>query len=71
MLGTLPAECKSDWKRNIEVLEHVYNCTCNLAMGFSPYFLMYGTQPQDPIDVTFGMTLNLTSVPTSSKYVQK
>ena len=52
MLAMLPPECKSDWKGSIGVLVHMYNCTCNSAMGFSPHFLMYGRQPQLPIDIT-------------------
>ena len=45
MLRMLPLECKSNWKGSIGVLVHTYNCTQNSAMGFSPYFLMYGRQP--------------------------
>ena len=41
MLGTLPSEKKSEWKNHIGTLVHVYNCTQNSAMGFSPYFLMF------------------------------
>ena len=56
MLGTLPPECKSDWKGSIGVLAHAYNSTQNSATGFSPYFFMCGKQHQLPIDVTLGLT---------------
>ena len=45
MLGTLPPECKSNWKSSIGALMHTYNCTHNSATVFSPYILMYGRQP--------------------------
>ena len=59
MLGTLPTECKSDWKGSIGVLVHAYNCTQNSATGFSPYFLMYGRKPCLPIGITLGLATNL------------
>ena len=71
MFGTLPPECKSDWKSSIGVLVHTYNCTQNSATGFSPYFLMHGRQPQLPIDITLGLTPKSVAMPTSTKYVQK
>ena len=58
MQGTLPPECKPHWKVSIRMLVHAHNCTHNSAMGFSPYLLIYGRQPQLPIDVTFGITPN-------------
>ena len=45
MLGMLPPEKKSEWKNNIGMLVHAYNCTQNSARGFSPYCLMYGRHP--------------------------
>ena len=36
MLGTLPKEKRSEWKNHVGTLVHGYNCTRNLAMGFSP-----------------------------------
>ena len=45
MLGMLPPECKSNWKGKIGMLVHMFNCTHNSAMGFSPSFLMYIRQP--------------------------
>ena len=71
MLGMMPPECKSDWKGSIGALVHAYNCTQNSAMGFSPYSLMYGRQPQLPIDITLGLTQKSITAPTSTKYVQK
>ena len=71
ILGTLPPECMSDWKGNIGSLVHAHNCTCNSTMGFSPYLLLYGWQLQLPIDVTLGITPQLITAPTSSKYDQK
>ena len=64
MLGMLPPESKSNWK------VHTYNCTQNSAMGFSPYFLMYGRQPQLPIHLTLWLTPKLIAVPTYTWYVQ-
>ena len=71
MLGTLSPEQKSDWKGSIGALVHIYNCTRNSIMGFSPYCLMYGRQPHLPIDVTLGLAPNLVATPTSTKYVHK
>ena len=70
-LATLPPEYKSDWKGSIGALVHAYNCTKNSVTGFSPYFLMYGRQPQPPIDITLGLTPNLVTISTSTKYIQK
>ena len=71
MLGMLPLEHKSYWKGSIGVLVHMYNCTCNSTTGFSPYFLMYGRQPQLSINVTLRITLKSIAVPTSRKYIKK
>ena len=71
MLGKLPLECKSDSKGSIGALGHAYNCIQNSTMGFSSYFLMYGRQSQLPITVTLGLTLELITMPTSTKYIQK
>ena len=51
MLETLPLKYKSDWNSSIGVLVHAYNCTENATTGFSPYFLMYGRQPQLSVDI--------------------
>ena len=48
MIGTLPEELKINWPQHVSTLTHAYKCTRNNAMGFSPYFLMYGRQPLLP-----------------------
>ena len=55
MLGTLPKEKKSEWKNHVGTLVHAYNCTCNLATGFSPYYLMFCRQPHLMVDVALGL----------------
>ena len=62
MLGTLPIELKKNWQEWVSTLTHAYNCTVSNAMGFKPYFLMYGREPQIAIDIEYGVTLlNLTN----------
>ena len=71
MLGTLPKEKKSEWKNHIRTLVHAYNCTHNLATGFSPYYLMFGRQPCLPVDVALGLAPCTITEPNTTKFVQK
>ena len=71
MLGMLPSEKMSEWKNHIGMLVHAYNCPRNSAIGFSPYYLMYGRQPHLLIDVTLGLALQNMSAPDMTKFVQK
>ena len=71
MFGTLPKEKKSEWKNHIGTLVHAYNCTQNSAMGFSPYYLMFGGQPCLPVDVAFGLAPCTITEPNTSKFIQK
>ena len=71
MLGTLPKEKKSEWKNHFGTLVHTYNCTRNSAMGFSPYYLMFGRQPCLPVDVALGLAPHTITEPNTTKFVQK
>ena len=71
MLGTLPKEKKSEWKDHVGMLVHAYNCTRNSAMGFSPYYLMFGRQPCLPVDVTLGLAPCTITEPNTTKFAQK
>ena len=57
MLGTLPKKPKSTWREQVPALVHAYNCTRNNAIGFSPYYLMFGHKPHLPTDLIFGTNL--------------
>ena len=55
MLGTLLIECKKEWQEWVAAMTHAYNCTVSKTTGFSPYFLMYGREPQLPIDIELSL----------------
>ena len=55
MLGT--KKPKRTWREQVPTLVHGYNCTRNNAMGFSPYYLMFGCKPCLPIDLIFGTNI--------------
>ena len=55
MLGTMPTEHKREWQESVSAMTHAYNCTVSKMTGYSPYFLMYGREPQLPIDKEFNL----------------
>lgn len=71
MLGTLEEVDKVKWRDHVQPLVHAYNCTKNDTTGFSPYQLMYGRQPNLPIDVAFGLNPEGQRKVTHSEYVKK
>ncbi len=70
MLGTLDAAEKHKWSQHISKLVHAYNCTKNEAMGYSPYFLLFGREARLPIDVCFGTSSGGGEGQTYQKYVE-
>lgn len=69
MLGTLAPEQKSNWKAYIGPLIHAYNATKHETTGFSPFYLMFGREPNLPVDLIFGLN-NGERTKSMSSYVQ-
>ena len=68
MLGTLEPHQKADWKTHVAPLVHAYNCTRHESTQFSPYSLMFGRDPNLPVDLTFGLSGDQQAQPLT-KYV--
>ena len=70
MLGTIQVDSKKEWQEWVSAMTHAYNCTVSKTMGYSPYFLMYGREPQLPIDKEFSLPTNREAVNVDS-YVER
>ena len=57
MLGTLSEHDKLDWKAYLSSMTHAYNCTQHPSTIYSPYFLMFGRQPDFPLILKWGCLL--------------
>lgn len=64
MFGTLNPDEKHDWKSFIKPFVQAYNCTKQDSTSFSQYYLMFGREPNLPIDIILD---NNTQVDTTSK----
>ena len=54
MLRTLPESAKSHWKDHLQKVVHAYNSTVCRSTSYSPFYLMYGREPQLSVDRMFG-----------------
>ena len=71
MIGTLPNHTKRNWQEWLSTLVSAYSSTISNAMDFSPYYRMYGHQPQLPIDIAFGVMQVNISGSTHENYAQR
>ena len=56
MLQTLDEEKKGNWSDYVGKVVHAYNCMTSEAMGYSPFYLLFGRKPRLPIYVIFGIS---------------
>lgn len=54
LLRTLPVTKKRDWSCYLPHVTFSYNTTAHLSTGESPFFLMFGQDPQLPVDFLLG-----------------
>ena len=66
----MPVDSKKEWQEWVSAMTHAYNCTVSKTTGYSPYFLMYGREPQLPIDKEFSLPTNREAVKVDS-YVER
>ena len=71
MIDTLETKDKQCWKDYLLTLVHVYNCTKNHAMDFSPYYLMYRWKPWLPIDIRFRLASSQAEKCSHNKFLVK
>ena len=71
MIGTLPSELKYNWQDHVNTLVHAYNCMDTTATNFSPHYLMFGREPNLPIDIEFGVRTPDLVATSTKNYVEK
>lgn len=69
MLGTLNRDEKQDWTSFIKPIVQVYNCIKQDSTSFSPYYLMFGREPNLPMDIILDNDTQVDNT-SKSKYIE-
>ena len=54
MIATITLDHPFDWEEALPKVCIAYNTTIHSTTGYSPFYLMYGREPQLPIDIVYG-----------------
>ena len=71
IIGTLPSELKYNWQEHVNTLVHAYKCMDTTSTNFSPHYLMFGREPNLPIDIEFGVRTPDLVATSTKNYVEK
>lgn len=71
LLRTLPPDQKRRWPQHLSKLTFAYNTTVHQSTGVSPYFLMFGRQPQLPVDLLLGTSSEELSGGSVEEWIQE
>ena len=71
MIGMLPSEMKYNWQDHVNTFVHAYNCMDSMTTKFSLYYLMFGREPNLPIDIEFGVRTPDLVATSTRNYVEK
>ena len=55
LLRTLPPEQKRRWPQHLSQLTYSYNTTAHHTTGLAPHYIMFGREPQLPVDFLLGV----------------
>ena len=69
MIGSLPPDCKRTWRSQLPALVQAYNSTEHASTKCSPYSLMFGREPNLPVDVEYGLSNHTQDRVSYSEYV--
>ena len=70
-IGKSSKDWKADWPKHLSKLVHAYNSTRLAITGYSPHYLMFGSQPCLPINFYFPMVRGIQKHQCVDHYIAK
>jgi transposase InsO family protein len=63
LLKTLEPDQKKKWPTHLPELVYIYNATTHSSTGYAPYYLLFGREPQLPVDLVLGRSGEISTGP--------